>query len=338
MQNELVIGNPYTLQFNLLTDCIFKCNYCYLNEIKRNNNKRLSYLSYKHFLDKFKDYFKKYNLTLRLNITGGDIWFHPEISKIMKYTYSLPYIEDMNLLINNLWDKKSKELILCFKDKIGLVQLNIDSLNNRAEDTLFLENNNIRIVVKILISKNKKYLDNQIKILNTLRKRSKNLLVSIDRLCPANKSQIKEVLSSPKEMLDEINKIRDQNIKLFITDDPLISSYLKLSEREVQSVTLKTEELFGCLIPNGGLTIYPDGSIKLCARIPSFNTGFNINNFDLLSYITKFTKLSNEKKKDCKDCRLYSYCQGGCPATSFIANGNKISRDLSCLKDNIDKP
>lgn len=92
------------------------------------------------------------------------------------------------------------------------------------------------------------------------------------------------------------------------------------------------DEMRGCIIPNGGLAVFPSGDIKLCARIPQFETGFNIKNFNLIKYIQGFRYIKNEIKKNCSGCNFEELCDGGCVATSYNV-AKKITNDAQCMKN-----
>ena len=322
--SQIPIGAPYLLQFNLLTDCIFQCPYCYLDDIRSGGNKLISAERYEKFMISMNKYYLEYGLTFQVNLTGGDIWLHSEIERILKFTLDLPYVSNIGLMLNNLWHKQSKEWLLLTMKKISLVQLNIDAMVNRQDDLDFLYENNIRTSIKIMISNDKKYFNHQIEILKILKKSNSNLLVAIDRLCPTSFSQLKNQ-PSREEMKSLINIVINESGGNIITDDPFVKA---MFGREKDN----DYEVKGCSIPNGAVTIYPNGEIKLCARLPKFNTGYDIESFDLEKYIAKYYSMMKKHKKGCKDCKLFSICDGGCPATSFIESKEKISVDYNCVK------
>jgi len=255
---------------------------------------------------------------------GGDLWLHPEIFQILKYTHDLSHVAHIYLAVNNLWSKEARLYLQQFKDKIGGVQLNIDALEGRFDDLLFLQENKIPAGVKIVLTKQHN-IKQRIKMAQRLNRLCPDLLIFVDRLCPQSLEEYKYALSL--EELKETISILGKTFKHFRSEDPLVKTLLLLNKKE--ATRLKDDEIGGCVIPNGGLAVYPDGKIKLCSRVSSFDTGYNIRNFDLLDYISKFGYL-REKRVRCKLCNFFPSCQGGCPATSF-AKENKFSRDLHCL-------
>jgi radical SAM protein with 4Fe4S-binding SPASM domain len=322
-KNDLIIGDPYLLQFNLLKKCKYSCDYCYLRDYK---DVVLPFEQIKDFLKKFSFYTSTYNFELSISLTGGDIFLYPNLFKLIEHLCRLDYIKNISLLINSLWHKQAKDYILYIKDHKPLsVQINIDELRDREEDLAFLINQNIPTNVKILLSKNQKYYEQQTSLLLYLLKKYPQLLVSVDRLIPTKKEALPSVLSLDdiKKKVHHIFNISKEN---FITDDPIIKLILN-SNIDVN----QEDELTGCSIGIGSTTIFPDGKIKLCARIPNFETGYNIENFELKKYILYTKRLLQTARDQCKSCSLYKSCKGGCPATSYIIN-NKFTKDFHCVK------
>lgn len=326
MTKEIKIGNPYLLQFNLLTDCIFHCNYCYLNQLRNKNNPTLSFKDFKKFIDYFESYYHSYGLTLQVDLTGGDIWIHPEFESVITYTHQKPYVKSIGLMINSLWHQKALNTLNKVKDKLGTIQLNIDALNKRPSDLTKLKKINLSCAVKIMISNNLPYFLHQLDILRKLKDYDSNLIVAIDRICPVESKQLKDIpsLYETIKMINEVKIVCGNN---FVTEDPLIKALLGDKKLHKES----SETINGCAIPNGGLSIFPDGSIKLCSRIPNFNSGYNVHNFNLDNYIQKYQIEMSQRHSNCKHCSIFELCQGGCPATSFISENNKINRDINCL-------
>jgi len=259
---------------------------------------------------------------------------HSEIEKICNFVYSQKFISKISLLINDLNYKKAKEIILGLKDKIDVVQVNLALMSERKEDLAFLAENDIKSVVKLMLSKSVD-ISNQIKIANSLKEAHPGLLISIDRFCPLNRSDYKNVLSLDS-FLRVIRKIKLIFGSSFITDDPVIKtiSYLEAKSnkraRNLDLVGLNC--ISGCIVPNGGFAVYPDGDIKLCSRMSGFNTGFNVDNFDLLEYLKKFYYIQEIRKNNCGKCKLFNLCLGGCIATSYAKN-NLINKDAHCLEN-----
>jgi len=320
----IILGSPYLVQVNALTRCFFGCSYCYLKNFYLNTDYFLPLADYRRFLDKFSTYHSNYGLDLRVDLTGGDLWLHPEYGQIIEETVKRNYITKIGLMVNSLWHKQARQAIKKIGKKLVTVQLNIDAYlkDTNDADIEFLLKENIPTGIKILLSKNGDYFKFQLKILRRLNKKYPDLKVSVDRLCPTNESQIQQVIVG-SEMEKRLEKVKSVNAQ-FVTEDPLLSAKRKIIECE-------EDDLVGCSIPNGALTLYPDGKVKLCARIPSFETGFTIDNFDLLDYVGEMDWVIKARSKGCDGCALIARCRGGCPATSFIYNGGKIGRDINCV-------
>ncbi len=313
------IGDPYLIQFNLLSNCINNCEYCY---IKSSVPSSLELKRLKLFLKKFEEYYKTYNLKISVTLTGGDLFLYQDLKWIIEYLEKSKNVTSVSLLVNSLWHKNSKEIISKISNKIDNIQLNIDNIENREEDFKWLTNKGISISISLLLSKDFNYYTFQKKVLKKLIKKNPNLYISVNRLIPTKKEQLKDICSL-RELQEKINELLILSKGKFISDDPIINHLLNKVEK------FQKDSIYGCSIGKGSVTVYPDGSIKLCARIPDFNTGFTIENFELEKYLS-FTKgLMEKKNKECNKCPEYRFCGGGCSASSFI-KANKLSKDINC--------
>lgn len=308
----------------MLCTCGLGCEYCYL---RKEITQKISLGDLIKFLQKFEKYCVEYNFLVDINFMGGDVWFHPEISEIIEYAYNLWFVNHINLAVNSMWSSEGRMCVQKFKDKIFCVQFNLSLLEECYEDLFFLQKEGIRSAVKIVLTKQQN-IKREIRIVQRLSFLIPELLIFIDRLCPQTVEECKYALSTVEfqETITMLTKL----FKHFYTEDPLAKTFLMLIKQKRVN-DLGKNELHGCAIPGGGISIYPDGEIKLCSRISSFDTGFNIQNFDLLKYLGKFDYIRERRTSKCKKCKFFILCKGGCPATSYIKN-NGFSRDLHCLK------
>lgn len=320
---QVLIANPYYVQLHLLKDCIFNCSYCYLKNCE--DGSRLKVNQIKKLLRQFTTYYQNYGLQTHINLTGGDIWLYQNLERILELLDKLPAVISYSLLINSLWHKKSMTLIKKYRQKISLVQLNIDALRKRPDDLTFFEQNKLRCVVKIMLSRNEPYYRQQLNTLKMLIKIHPEMQVSVDRLCPISANQANQTLSTV-ELKQKLHEILAITKNIFIVDDPLLKSYL-LTERLLK--TSPENAWTGCVIPSGGLAIYPNGQVKLCARLPIIDTGFTIDNFVLDQYIEGFASIRQQQLAPCPKCKYKNACQGGCPATSYI-DKRIITKDKQC--------
>ena len=130
-------------------------------------------------------------------------------------------------------------------------------------------------------------------------------------------------MCSLKELREKASEILILSNGNFVCDDPIIKLLFDQKEK------LQTDSLHGCSIGKGSVTVYPDGAIKLCARIPKFETGLTIENFDLKEYIHLANKLTRKIHDKCRKCTEYQFCKGGCPATFFVKS-NRLDKDINC--------
>ncbi|MEK9147489.1 MAG: SPASM domain-containing protein [Patescibacteria group bacterium] len=321
---EIYIANPFVVQIHLNKKCFLGCSYCYLRNIKD------SYINTEHvkkFLANLNLLAKRHKFNLHINLTGGDLFFHPKIDQICQDIYHIPSVGSISLMVNTLWHKKAYKIVLALKDKLDAIQVNIDVISSRIDDVKFLKENNIKTVVKVMLAKNND-MNQQVEIAKKIQEINPGILVGVDRFCPQSAGDRKYMLSR-QELVKAIKRLKKEFF-LFITDDPLVESIIN---KPSDIVDIDQNVMRGCIIPNGGLAIFPDGKIKLCARIPQFETGFNIKNFNLIKYIQTFKHVSGMVKEKCAGCNFIQLCNGGCVATSYSLIDN-FTRDAQCMKNN----
>lgn len=319
---EVYIADPFVIQAHLNKKCSLKCSYCYLRDIR---DSYLDFADLKKFLDSFDVLVEKHKLALAVSLVGGDLFFHPKVYQICQYVYEKESVKHVSLLVNTLWHKDAYKIILMLRSKLDAVQVNIDVIGSRIEDISFLKENKVKTIVKIMLAKNND-MERQIKIAKRLQKINPKILVSVDRFCPQSVGDYKNVLNQ-KELLNILKKLKKE-FSLFITDDPLVESIINKPSDVVET---DQNVMRGCIIPNGGLAVFPDGKIKLCARIPQFETEFNIKNFNLIKYIQAFKYIKNEILQNCLGCNFIELCAGGCFATSYNLV-KKFANDVQCMK------
>jgi len=320
------IGDPYLLQIHITSKCPLKCSYCYL---EKDPPVDLSFDKIKRFLEKFNKYYNESGLKVRINLTGGDIFLYPDLEKLLKYIQGQDFIEAIYLMINSFYrKKKNKKIITKFRKKIMGVQINTDIATK--DDVIFLKKEKIPAAAKIMLSKNSDF-HKQLKKIIELREPNDHLAVSIDRLSPQTKDQIKFLLPA-KEQAKQIKILLSIFQDKFITEDPLVRKLKTQFLNKGKLIHNGKESIDGCIIPNGGLAVFPDGQIKLCARISNFNTNFTIKNFDLIKYVNKFNKYSSANNQQCKNCAVKNKCPKGCLSTYIMYNDRNRNDSLCPLK------
>jgi radical SAM protein with 4Fe4S-binding SPASM domain len=316
------IGNPYLLQIHITSKCTQNCSYCYLSKYQ---NSSIPIDDLLGFLEQFKNYYQKFNLTNKINLTGGDIFLYRDLQKLLSYIDEAEHISKVTLMINSLYSKSKNEQILNkFKKKISFVQINTDVANKN--DVIYLKKLKLPTACKIMLSANSD-IYSQIKEILKFKKYNPNLYVSVDRLSPQTKGQTKYLLSTEKQY-EYIKLLTHLFSNHFISKDPAVNQ-IKYFLNHKKLVKQKSNEIRGCSIPNKELAVFPDQSIKLCARISQLNTGYNLKNFDLLKYIDQFKDL-NPAHSNCKNCKYKNMCLKGCLSTYFVYNKQK-SKDRLCL-------
>jgi len=268
------LNKEYLVQLNLTGDCTLGCEFCYMSPHKK---KYLSLDKIKQLWKNLRKYYEENKIEYRVNLTGGDIFKHPDWINIAKFISNEKSITAVDPLINKFWTNNHLKLLDILKNKINFVQLNSDVVSE--EDIRAVRNIGKRIVLKIAL-----YDGNTKKKIEKLKKLSEeydNIIISIDLIIPqkCNPGKKEDYLIFNKEKLKrEVKKLKKIfGKKLWLLSTTVKREYLK--------------KVYYCPVPFGGVYIMPDEKIVPCSRYSHLDTGFNIDNFDLIDYVKKFDKL-----------------------------------------------
>ena len=268
------LNKEYLIQLNLTGDCPLSCEFCYMLPHKK---EYLSLEKIKRLWENLRKYSKENEIEYRVNLTGGDIFEHPDWIKIAKFIAKEKTITAVDPLINKFWNKEQLRLLNILKEKINFVQLNSDIVSE--EDIEAVRDINKKVVLKIALYEGN--IKNKIEKLKKLSDKFDNVIISIDLIIPqkCNPGKRKDYLifnlEKLKNEVDKLKKIFGK--KLWLLSTTIKREYLK--------------EIYYCPVPFGGVYIMPNGKIVPCSRYSHLETGFDINNFDLIKYVKKYDKL-----------------------------------------------
>lgn len=268
------LNKEYLVQLNLTGDCPLNCEFCYMSSYKK---QYLSLDKIKKLWKNLRKYYKEKGIEYRVNLTGGDIFEHPDWLEIVKFISKEESITAVDPLINKFWNKNHSKLLDILRNKINFVQLNSDVVSE--EDIKLVKKIGKKVVLKIAL-----YGGNTKRNIEKLKRLSEdydNVIISIDLIIPQqyNFGKKDNYLIFDKEKLKKQVKYL-RNIfgkKLWLLSTTVKREYLK--------------EVYYCPVPFGGVYIMPNGKIAPCSRYSHLNTGFTIENFDLIKYVKKFNRL-----------------------------------------------
>ncbi|MEM4638094.1 MAG: radical SAM protein [Candidatus Woesearchaeota archaeon] len=154
------INKEYLVQLNLTGSCSLNCEFCYMSPYKK---EYLSLDKIKKLWENLRKYSEENEIEYRVNLTGGDIFEHPNWIEIVKFIAKERSITAVDPLINKFWNRDHFRLLEILGDKINFVQLNSDVVSE--EDIKEVRNIGKKIVLKIALygGSTKKQLDNKLK-------------------------------------------------------------------------------------------------------------------------------------------------------------------------------
>jgi len=273
-EKEVWINKEYLVQLNLTGKCRLNCEFCYMIPHK---NRYLSLKKIKLLWENLRKHSKERGLDYRVNITGGDIFEHPEWEEIAKFIAKEKTITAVDPLINKFWSKDHLKLLEILKNKINFVQLNSEVVSE--EDILAVKEIGKKVILKIALYKGD--TKKEIEKLKRLSDKFDNIIISIDLIIPQKNCRGCKndyLIFQMSELKDEVKKLKDIfGKKLWLLSTTVKREYLK--------------EVYYCPVPFGGMYVMPDNKIVPCSRYSHLDTGFTIDNFDLIAYVKKFDKL-----------------------------------------------
>lgn len=272
------INYEYLIQLNITSNCPRNCEFCYI-KAACGDKKELSLSQIKELWKNLSDVNKKLGVRYRINLTGGDIFAHPEWRQIAEFLRDEKSVFAVDPLINRFWTEDQKDLLIILGEKTKYIQMNLEVVTE--EDIKFAQDLGKRIVLKISLYDG--LCKKDVERLKYFVDKFENVIASIDIIIPQKNNCLeakKYILNNYQELKRRVEEL--QNI--FGKRLWLLSSVIK---RELKG------EIYFCPVPFGGTYIMPDGSVVPCSRYPHLETGFTIENFDLEEYVKKFNKLTS---------------------------------------------
>ncbi len=274
--NKVWLNKEYLIQLNLTGKCPLNCEFCYIGPYK---DKNLTLKQIKNLWKNLRKYYKEGDIVYRVNLTGGDIFYHKEWKEICTFLSKEDSVVAVDPLINRFWKPEHNMLLNILNEKINYVQMNSEVV--KEEDIVAARMKNKKVVLKFSLYKGNCKKD--INKLKNLADKFDNIIVSIDVIIPQKNCCLDEknyLLNNYNEMKEKIKKLKN----IFGKKLWLLSTIMK---RELK------KEIYYCPVPFAGTYIMPDGKIVPCSRYSHLDTGFTIENFDLFQYVKKFNKLTS---------------------------------------------
>lgn len=268
------LNKEYLVQLNLTGDCPLDCEFCYMVAHKK---EYLGLQKIKALWKNLRKYSKKNGIEYRVNLTGGDIFQHPHWKEIAEFIAQESTITAVDPLINTFWNKSQLELLKILGKKINFVQLNSDVVTEK--DIIAVRNIGRKVVLKIALYKGN--TKKKIEKLRRLSEKFDNVIISIDLIIPQKCSKGKKkdyLIFNKAELKREAEKLKGIfGDKLWLLSTTIKREYLN--------------QVYYCPVPFGGMYVMPNNKIVPCSRYSHLETGFNMDNFDLFKYVSKYNKL-----------------------------------------------
>jgi len=354
-------NNRYMPMMNLQITgrCNYNCKHCFN---AKDNSPLQSEISYEDFI-KLLDDCEKCGIT-SFTITGGEPMIHPQYKQIIEEIYKRNmFVFDLNT--NGFYINQE---MLDWMKSINykpLMKISFDGINhhnwmrgyNKAEEKtieaikLCIKNN---FDVKVQMNVNKENIESIVPSLIMLDKlgvketrfikttdaprwleNGKEYSMTLEEYYEASLKIVKEYLSSERKMA--------------LTGWLLF--YINTKEKYFNFIPISCkndyrESLPLCKGARGMIAVGSNGNVYPCMQSQGYFDKYDIylgNVFkeglesilqesEYLNIVTKTLKDRLKEDSDCKKCKYFKYCCGGCPAMSILTSGHYLKEDKSkCL-------
>ena len=327
--------DAFYIQWHFIESCNLRCVHCYQHNYKKEHLAIEKLIQIAENIDMA---LCKWNKKGRISLTGGepflklDLLFtlldYFEKSKTFYWIGLLTNGTLINDVIANRLEKYSK---------LSELQISIDGSTSENHDKIRGKGSFDKAINSVKILKKHGFF---ISIMFTLHKQNKNEVIpmlelaerlgvdaiTIERITPMNKEDIKRFYMSPEELHDTYKKIYDKKLE--------IEKNSKLKIRVSRPLWTLLDNNIGGFCPAGltSLAILYDGTVLPCRRleIPLGNI-LKDGLFKIWYTSPVLWRLRNKNRLlgKCNNCKFLHAC-GGCRAIAYTVNGDYMAEDPQC--------
>lgn len=317
--------DKFHLQWHLLNNCNLRCTHCY---DWKNKLQPLSFEQMIRVVDDYVIFLKKMEMDGEISLTGGEPMLFVRLPELIEYIKSRDVFISTYILTNGTIPFSKKHLELFKKYKIG-IQISLDGLKETNDQVRG------KGVFEKCIRNIKKLLANNINtsIHYVIMKKNiddiKQFILEMENL------QIKKIHFStlvpigPGAEEQMVSPTESRQIMEWIMDFQKTVKVNIIGQRPLW--TLVGSKGF-CPVGYKTLTIYADGTVFPCRRLPISIGDIRIDSFFKIWFTSDLLiKMRQREKfiKICGKCSKASEC-GGCRAIAYAIHGDAFAPDPSC--------
>lgn len=312
---------PILLDLSL--ECNFKCKYCYNQELRKNNEKlKLCYVDLNDIVEKL-EFIRNCTKVSEVVLHGGEplYWNRDKVDNLLSILASRGF--HFNIQTNGFYLDQSIDLIKKYNIGVGI---SIDGYGNCNKFRADLKTTN-KILKNIDLALENKINVSIISVIHKANglKDTRDLMKQfiLDMSNKGINGRLNPCLIEDKEIMLTVEELTD-----FYTDmlDYMIENgiYGWSPFKDMQNAMLGKSEVV-CVFTGcdpyrtvAGTALSGSGLITVCHK---FHKELILN--DLKFHSTRLTIL---RSTDCKDCKYWAWCYGGCPADSINNDWRNKSR------------
>lgn len=319
--------------------CQANCDFCYVKNYCEDEHKSLSFEDIKNLINNIEKMQVPY-----ISILGGEPLLLPYFKDLLVFMSKKDVVFNIT---TNAWLLDGEIISLIKKYKNINLSISLQSVDDYHTLSTKLDYervlNNIREtksncrINTVYVRQTFKQLEELIDFVHNERIESFTLVL-YNNINLSAKEQIENHKNFLKAKQHLINYIRNKKYNIIFRAEGCLQY---LFEQEVKIIPETTiEKIFTkCEAGNLKLEILPNGDTIGCTALNNniFKSGniFKTKLGDIWNDDEKLNLLRGSicKDEECRGCRYFSFCNGGCPAQRFLIDNNfEKVRDKRCLK------
>lgn len=215
----------FTINLHFTDFCNFRCKHCFVNK----ENKELSFENIKIIIDKIVQYKNLHNEEVRINLAGGEPLVSKNIQDIIDYICDSKL--EVSIITNGYY--LNKGFIENNKNKLSMIGISVDSLNDNTNIKIGRSCNNKLISENDLIDICKVIKENGIKLkINTCVTSlncSENISSFLEKVKPDKTKVLRAFCDKNNSQYnisdDEWNNVKEKYKNVFFEDNDYMKSH-----------------------------------------------------------------------------------------------------------------
>lgn len=332
------------LQWDSTNECNLQCKHCY-HHLHTSDKREMNLEETKKMLDDLKETSKRWSMTPRISISGGEPLMRKDLFDILNYANENGIITAILTNGTLLTPEKSKEI---YSMGVRRVQISIDGkkeTHNQIRARPFAYDKALEGIVNAslfgidvtvsmtLMQSNKGEFEEVIQAsINAGAKKVGFKTYVPDKRLGANDPEYVNAKEAFFVFKDTKKLIEKYSHKITVLTSDTLWRILEPNSSVKEMATKENKYLTGCSAGYRALSVLSDGTVYPCRRLPIQIGDITEGISNLIVNNKVMQELRNlDKMKRNSSCEKVSYCRG-CRAIAYAVTGDFMAKDPMCFK------